>query len=158
MIAKEFSQLEIAVNEAFKYDDEVLIEELVKGVEITAGVLGNAEPFALPVVEVTSENELYDYEAKYTQGMSHHIIPARLSAEILGRIQEYAVRAHQALGCRGISRTDMIITAAKIVILEVNTIPGMTPVSLMPDAAAAVGIPFGELCEKLLKFALEPRS
>lgn len=151
-------ELELALDEALRHDSEALIERYVSGTEITVAVLGNANPQALPVIEIVPQgkSEFYDYEAKYAVGGANHIIPARLDDEITARCQADAVTAHGALGCTGVSRTDMIVDeTGKNWVLETNTIPGMTATSLLPDAASKVGMPFGELCRKLVELALE---
>ena len=126
-VVRSSEDLESAVLNAFKYDDEVLVEEYISGTDITVGVLGNEEPQALPVIEIRSVTGLYDYEAKYTPGMSEHIIPAQIGAHAYEAAQESALKAHKALGCRGISRSDLIVTPGdEVYILELNTIPGMT--------------------------------
>ncbi len=148
--------LENAVINALNYDDEVLVEEFISGTEITVGVLGNDEPQALPVIEIRSVTGLYDYEAKYTPGMSEHIIPAQIGGHAYRNAQDQALKAHMALGCRGISRSDFIVAPGdKVYILEVNTIPGMTRTSLIPDAARAAGIDFPDLVALLVEFALD---
>jgi len=155
-IVHEPSELAAAVEDAFSHDDVVMVERFVSGVEVTVGVLGNDEPVALPTLEIESVNEFYDYESKYTPGGSRHIIPARVSDEAQQVCQRLAVAAHVALGCRGLSRGDMIVgDDGLIYLLEVNTIPGMTSTSLFPDAARAAGIEFPQLCEWLVRLALE---
>ena len=155
-IAHEPAELPDAIEAAFEHDDTVLIEQFVSGTEITVGVLGNAGLLALPTLEVVPEHEFYDYESKYTPGMSRHIIPARVSEPIREECARIAIEAHELLGCRGMSRTDVIVTPDdEVSLLEVNTIPGMTSTSLFPEAAAAAGIEFGELCSRLVDLALE---
>ncbi|MEW6229233.1 MAG: D-alanine--D-alanine ligase [Bacillota bacterium] len=155
-LVKEPDQLPDALVRAFEYDSEALVEEYIRGTEITVGVLGNREPWALPVLEIVSATGLYDYEAKYTKGMSEHIIPARISDSAYRAAQRAAVKAHTALGCRGMSRADFIVGPGdRPCILEVNTIPGMTETSLLPDAARAAGIEFPDLVDMLIGFALE---
>ena len=152
------AELEEALRLAFSYDDKVLVEKRVRGVEITVGVLGNDEPEALPIVEVNpGENaEFYDLTVKYEDPALHHICPARLEPAVYARAQELACRAHRALGCRGLSRSDFIVSADEgPVILETNTIPGMTGESLFPDEARHAGISFPELCHRLVLLALE---
>lgn len=145
-----------AISEALRYGKEVLIEEMVDGVEVTASVLGNDEPVALPLIEIVSATGVYDYQAKYTVGLSDHIIPPRLPDDIQNTIKDLAVKAYLALGCRGLSRVDFIVTPkGQAYILEVNTIPGMTETSLFPDAAKAAGINFSDLIEKLVQLAQE---
>lgn len=158
-VVRSLQDLENAVIEASKYDDEVLVEEYISGTEITVGVLGDTEPQALPVIEIRSVTGLYDYEAKYTPGMSEHIIPAEISKHAYKAAQDAAIKAHRALGCRHISRSDFIVTPEdEVYILEVNTIPGMTQTSLVPDAAKAAGIEFSDLIALLVEFALDNQS
>lgn len=145
-----------ALEKAFGFDREVLVEEFIEGMEVTASVLGNDEPQALPLIEITSVTGKYDYEAKYTAGMSEHIIPPRLAVEKQQEIQSLAVQAYKTVSCRGLSRVDFMITKdGKPYILEVNTSPGMTETSLYPDAARAAGIEFPELVDRLVRLALE---
>lgn len=157
-IVHEPAELPGAVEEAFTHDAEVLVERFVAGTEVTVGIIGNAEPTVLPSIEIVPANEFYDYEAKYVPGKSRHIIPARVPAAVDAECGRIALGAHRALGCRGVSRADTIVTPdGAVYLLEVNTIPGMTPTSLLPDAARAAGVPFPELCERLVALALEPR-
>ncbi len=144
-----------ALAEAFAYDDRVMVEERLVGTELTVGVVGNRELTALPVVEIVSKREFFDYQAKYDPAASDEICPARIAADVAALVRELAMRAHRALGCRGLSRVDMILTERGPVVLELNTVPGMTVNSLLPKAARAAGIPFGELLDRLVKLALE---
>lgn len=145
-----------AIQEARKYDSDVLIERYIKGKELTVAVIGNDQPEALPIIEIVSVNDFYDYEAKYVPGASRHVCPAPLLASTTRLIQDYAVSAHKALECAGVSRSDFILEDdGTCWILETNTIPGMTSTSLLPDAARAAGISFPELCTKLIQYALE---
>ena len=132
---------------AFALDNRVLVEEFIQGTEVTGGVLGNARLQALPLVEIipASTYAFFDYEAKYQPGATEEICPARLSPELTNRAQECALTAHKALGCRGYSRTDMMIREQEIFVLETNTIPGMTATSLFPQGAKAAGIDFPDL-------------
>lgn len=146
-----------ALEESFSHDDEVLVEKFVSGTEVTVPVLGGESPEVLPVIEIVPQetSAFYDYEAKYATGGAQHIIPARLDEAVYAQCQELALAAHKALGCYAVSRTDMIIDDEGTPwLLETNTIPGMTATSLLPDAAAKVGIPFEELCRKLVELAL----
>jgi len=147
-----------AVKGAASYDSRIVVEKFVVGTELTVGVLGNEELFALPVVEIVPAKGFYDYEAKYTPGATEEIVPARISSEETTKAREIALAAHESLGCRGMSRVDMILNADGICVLEVNTIPGMTPTSLLPRAAEAAGISFGELLDRLIEYALEEGS
>ena len=137
----------------------VLVESCVTGTEITVPVLGNDDARALPIVEIVTGAAFYDLKVKYEPSEMHHVIPARLAPETYARAQELAVRAHRALGCRGCSRSDFIVTeAGEPVILETNTIPGMTASSLLPDSARHAGIAFPALCARLVELALEGRA
>ena len=141
---------------AMNYDNEILIEEMLSGMELTASVLGNRDPLALPLVEVVSATGVYDFEAKYTVGLSDHIIPARLPAEIQKEIQQLAIKTYKAIGCKGLSRVDFIVNKDyQPFVLEVNTMPGMTATSLFPDAARYAGIEFPDLVKKIVELALE---
>jgi len=149
-------ELKPGIRLAMEYDNEVLIEELIPGMEVTVSILGNRDPLALPLVEIVSNTGVYDYKAKYTAGMSDHIIPARLPEEVQREIQRIAVQTYEAVGCRGLSRVDFIIDKDfKPYVLEINTMPGMTATSLFPDAARAAGIEFPDLVEKIVELALE---
>lgn len=154
-IARDASNLASAVDLAFQHDDEVLIEEFVEGVEITVPVIGNGAGLrTLPIVEIVPEGGFYDYHAKYTPGATEEIVPARVPEDIYREAEQLALTCHRALGCRDMSRTDMIVRDGDIRVLEVNTIPGMTPTSLLPTAAKAAGIQFSELLDMLIGFAL----
>ena len=144
-----------AVELAFEYDSRVLVEERLDGREITVGVIGNRRLTALPVVEIVSKREFFDYRAKYDPALFEEICPAELAPDVVQAVQDLALRAHRALDCQGYSRVDMILTADRgPVVLEVNTLPGMTINSLFPKAAAAAGMPFGELLDRLVRLAL----
>ncbi|MBC7265453.1 MAG: D-alanine--D-alanine ligase [Anaerosomatales bacterium] len=158
-IVHDPSELREAIETAFRYDDVVLVERFIAGTEVTVGVLGTSTPFALPTLEIVPEHEFYDYESKYVPGMSRHIIPARIPEAARKRCEELAVAAHEALGCSGVSRTDIMVEPdGRAWVLEVNTIPGMTRTSLLPDAARAAGIEFPDLCALLVGYALEESS
>ncbi|ABO50321.1 D-alanine--D-alanine ligase [Desulforamulus reducens MI-1] len=144
-----------AIESALKYDQDVLVEQFVAGTEVTASVLGNNSPEALPLIEITSVTGVYDYQSKYTPGMSDHIIPPRLPQDIQEKIKELAIKSFLSLGCRGLGRIDFIIRDNQPYALEVNTLPGMTATSLFPDAANYAGISFPELTDRLIKLALE---
>lgn len=150
------SQLREAVERASAGGDRVLIEECVTGTEITVPVIGNDDPKALPIVEIVTGAEFYNLKVKYEPSSMHHVIPARLEAGVYALAQELALRAHRALGCLGASRSDFIVRKdGTPVILETNTIPGMTENSLLPDSARHGGIEFPELCKKFVEYALE---
>lgn len=154
-IVKEAEDLGEALATAFLYDDEVVLEQFIDGVEITVGILGN-EPKALPTLEIVTVTDFYDYATKYTAGLSEHIIPARIPEEHQELAQQAAVAAHKAIGCRGFSRVDIIVgEGGRPYVLEINTIPGMTNLSLFPDAARAAGYDFPELVAYMVELALE---
>jgi D-alanine-D-alanine ligase len=153
-IVKNSRQLESAVEECFSIDDEVLVEEYIRGVEITAGILGdNINPELLPLIEIETKTGFYDYNAKYTSGGSKHIIPPRLNEKTIKKIKFVSAKAYKILGCSGLARMEMIVKRGIPYILDVNTIPGLTNLSLLPDAARAKGISFEDLCERILMFA-----
>lgn len=145
-----------ALKEAFRYDESVLVEEYIKGTEITATVIGNSKARVYPLIEIVPKTAFYDYEAKYTKGMSEHIMPPRLPEAPQARARELALRAYKSIGCRGFARVDLIVRSSdgEPFVLEINTLPGMTETSLVPDAARAEGIAFPDLVEMLLRLAL----
>lgn len=155
----ESAKLQEAVDLAGSEGERVLIEECVVGTEITVPVIGNADPHALPIVEIVTGADFYDVKVKYEPAELHHVIPARLAPAVYAKAQDAAVAAHKALGCAGCSRSDFIVTEmGEPVILETNTIPGMTPASLLPDSARHGGIEFPELCAKFIELAVEGRA
>jgi len=155
-VVREIEQLWPAIEEARKYDDEVMVEQFVPGRELTVGILGDE---ALPVGEIIPVHEIYDYECKYTAGMAREIFPADLTAEQTRTIQELAVRAFRALKLRGYARIDFRMAPDGVFYcLEANTLPGMTALSLIPQAAVAAGISFPELCERIVRLALDDRG
>ncbi|MFU8819165.1 MAG: D-alanine--D-alanine ligase family protein [Desulfurivibrio sp.] len=149
-----------ALEQAFSFDDQVMVEQFIAGRELTGGVLGNEQLTALPIVEIIPGDNFrfFDYQAKYQAGASREICPADLAPEVTAEAQRCACLAHRALRLAGYSRTDMILAADGLYILETNTIPGMTPTSLLPQAAAAYGLDFGALLDRLLELALENRA
>lgn len=154
---EDASQLPAAIERAFDFSDKVLIEQRLVGVEVSEGVLGGEDLTALPVVEIRcpADSEFYDLDVKYVDPTDIHRIPAELAADDYARVQELACRAHRALGCTGFSRSDFIVTDQGPVILETNTIPGMTETSLFPDELRHAGIAFSEACAQLIDIALD---
>lgn len=162
------NKLAKAIDETFKLDKKVLVEEFIKGREVTCGVLDNfsagggpasgwnGESAALPVTEITpvKRHKFYDYDAKYKDGQSELATPAQIDETTREKVQEIAVRAHQLLGCRGYSRTDMILRNDNIYVLETNTLPGLTSHSLIPQAAKVAGLTFGQLLDKIIDSSL----
>ena len=152
-VVKERSDIQPAIEEALKYDDEVMIERFVAGRELTVGVLGE---IALPVGEIIPKHEIYDYECKYTAGMAVEEFPAKLSPEAAAFVQQQALAAFKSLKLRGYARIDFRMTAnGEFYCLEANTLPGMTELSLIPQGAAAMGISFSELCERIVQLAMK---
>jgi D-alanine-D-alanine ligase len=156
LFGKDAPDLEGALENAFSYDERVLVEECIKGREITVAILERDGIEALPVIEIrTPPGSWYDYEHRYTPGLSEHIIPAPLDEEQCRRTQQIAKLAHESLCCRDLSRVDFVVPeGGEPIVLEVNTLPGMTPTSLYPDAARAAGLSFEALVAYLIERAL----
>jgi D-alanine-D-alanine ligase len=141
-----------AVELAFIYDYDILIEKYIKGKEVQVGILGER---ALGAIEIVPKEEFYNYKAKYEKGMSDHFFPARIPKDVYQQTLNAGLAAHRALGCTGYSRVDFIIDGTgQPFILEVNTLPGMTATSLLPEIAKGVGISFPDLVEEILRLAL----
>ncbi|MBQ7453603.1 MAG: UDP-N-acetylmuramate--L-alanine ligase [Selenomonadaceae bacterium] len=154
-IVEKFDELDEAIDNAFSFGDEILVEEFIKGRELTVAVFGNEDDAeALPVIEITTTTGRYDYQSKYTKGMSTHIVPAKISDALTAEVQRLAVAAFKICKCAGVARVDIMLSEENVpYVIEVNSVPGMTETSLVPDAARAAGIDFPELCEKILSFA-----
>lgn len=145
-----------AIEEVFSIDSTALVETYIEGDEFTVAVLGNNDPKALPIIQIIPTNEFYDFESKYAIGGSQHICPAEIDEATQEYMSELAVKAHKALQCRGMSRTDVLRDKdGNLWVLETNTIPGMTETSLLPDAARVAGYSFPELCVEIIRLALE---
>ncbi len=154
-IAKDVDGVASGLVLAGRYDRRVLVQQFATGTEITVGILATPALEVLPTLEIVSENPVYDYDAKYTAGRSHHIIPARIPEAARVAASEAAARAFTELGCSGMARVDIIVDARGTPwILEVNTVPGLTELSLLPDAARAAGVEFDELCVRLVDHAV----
>ena len=146
------SDFDAAVKLAFSYDPEILVERYIRGMEVQVGILGER---ALGAIEIVPKDVFYSYKAKYEQGMSDHFFPARIPKDVYTRTLDAGLLAHRALGCRGYSRVDFIIDNDGVpYILEVNTLPGMTATSLLPEIAQGAGIPFPDLVEQILRLAI----
>ncbi|HUK21181.1 MAG TPA: D-alanine--D-alanine ligase [Gemmatimonadales bacterium] len=155
-LVKDANRLDDAVRLAARYDDEIMAEQFIPGRELTVGVLGDVP---LPVGEIVPKHEIFDYECKYTPGMSQEIFPAPLEPRVARQVQELALEAHRALKLGGYSRIDFRLSPDDdIFCLEANTLPGMTRMSLLPQAARAAGIEFPELCERIVKLARNPEG
>jgi len=155
-VVRDWAEMDAAVALAFRHDDTVLVEQFLAGTEITVPILGNGDLEILPIVEIVPRGGFYDYEAKYTAGATDEIVPARIPDDVAAGARRIARLCHRTLGCRGMSRTDMIVTVSgEIYTLEINTIPGMTPTSLLPRSAQAAGYRFPQLLDRLISLALE---
>lgn len=151
-IVKSESEIKDAILLALKYSDTALIEEFIPGRELTVSILDST---ALPVIEIRPKHDHYDFECKYTKGMSEYIVPAEIPEYVTQNLQHQAMLAFKSVGCKGYSRVDFRVTDDfKTFCLEVNTLPGMTDTSLVPKAAKAAGISFEELIDMIIKFAL----
>ncbi|MDD2680382.1 MAG: D-alanine--D-alanine ligase [Candidatus Omnitrophica bacterium] len=152
-IVGKLKDIPAAIELAFKFDKRIIIEEYIKGRELTVGIL---EEKAMPVIEIVPKHTFFDYQAKYQQGLTRYIVPAGLASRLTRRVKQAALSAHKLLGCFGCSRVDIILDEKNApFILEVNTIPGLTATSLLPKAAKKSGISFTALCLKLIKLAYE---
>ena len=155
-IEKEISGLQQALDVAFQYDEEVLVEEYIAGQETSVCMIRRKDGSVKvwPVILIHPHAEWYDFNAKYSAGGVDHLVPAPLPEEITQRLKDISVKAFEVLGCAGVARTDCMISKdGKCYVLEMNTVPGMTPTSLVPDAARAEGTDFGDLCEMILETA-----
>jgi len=156
-IVKDAAELEKSLVEAWKFGSELLVEQFIAGRELTVGVVGD---LALPVIEIVAKNDFYNFENKYpflnpNAAGADHFCPAPLLPEITALVQHTGIAAHRALDLEIYSRVDILLTdAGEPFVLEVNTIPGMTPSSLLPEAAAAVGISYAELCRRIIELSL----
>jgi D-alanine-D-alanine ligase len=155
-LVKHAQGLDGAVRLAATYDDEVMAEQFIPGRELTVGILGDVP---LPVGQIVPKHELFDYETKYTPGMSEETFPAKIDTLLARQLQEYALMAHRAVKLNGYSRVDFRVTPeGDIFCLEANSLPGMTRTSLFPQAAQAAGIPFAEMCERIARLARNNRA
>jgi D-alanine-D-alanine ligase len=151
-VVTEPGQLQAAVREASRYDREVMIERFARGRELTVGILGDQ---ALPPVEIRPKKGIYDYESKYTPGMTEYLCPAPLEEEVVAQMQAYALRAFRVLKLSGYARVDFILSREQLYCLEANTLPGMTGTSLFPKAAAAAGLSYPDVCDRIARMAAE---
>ncbi len=151
-IVRKPESLAAALEDCFKYGDEILVEAFFPGRELTVGILGKV---ALPVVEIVPKDGFYDYDNKYTSGASEYFVPAPLSPELALRVQQTALAAHHALDLEVYSRVDILLAPdGSMSVLEINTIPGMTELSLLPKAAAVAGLDYPSLCEEIAGLSL----
>ena len=154
--AVDLESLEDAVKFAFAHDKKVIVEECIQGQEIECAVIGNDAPQASLIGEIVPAKEFYDYEAKYILGSTHLYIPARIPREASDKVRETALKAYKAMGCSGLSRVDFFLEPdGGIVLNEINTLPGFTPISMYPKLMEAMGVPYGELLDRLIGLAFE---
>lgn len=153
--AKSHVQLRNSIKLAFKYSDKVIVEKYIKGLEVNCGVLGNKKPIALPVIEIHPlKANFFDYKSKYSKGGSDEIVPAKISKELTKKVQDMAIKVYKSIGCSGYARVDFILEGDKDpVVLEINTLPGMTSASLLPKEAKATGISYSNLLDKIISYA-----
>jgi D-alanine-D-alanine ligase len=152
-IIKDLASLPAALEDCFRFGNQVLVEEFFPGRELTVGILGEE---ALPVIEIVPNEGFYDYQHKYTKGASQYFVPAEIGAEATKAVQDTALAATRALGLEVYSRVDVLLAAdGRLNVLEINTIPGMTETSLLPKAAAVAGLNFPALCERIASLSLQ---
>ena len=154
-IVEKSEDIDEAIDNAFSFGDEILVEKFINGRELTVAVMGNEDDAeALPVIEITTTTGRYDYKSKYTKGLSAHIVPAEIPDTLTAEVQRLAIAAFKICKCAGVARVDIMLSEENIpYVIEVNSVPGMTETSLVPDAARAAGIDFPDLCEKILLLA-----
>jgi len=158
-LVKNEEELIKALDLAFSYDGTVLVDEYLGDKELTCAILGNKKPRALPVIEIIPTGKFFDYESKYESGGAEEIVPARIGEKVRKEVQKLSVKVYRVLGCKGFSRVDfMLKDGEKPVVLEINTIPGLTPMSLLPKAARADGVSYPELLDEIVRLALEKKK
>lgn len=153
---KSKKDLEKALNLAFKYSDKAIIDKYISGLEVNCGIIGNEDPTALPVIEIHPlAGKFFDYKSKYSKGGSEEIVPARIGDRVSKKVQEISIKVYKAVECRGYARVDFILENGKDpVVLEINTLPGMTSASLLPKEAKAAGFSYPELLNKIIGYAI----
>lgn len=158
-ISKAHNDIELAsaLEKAFCEDKKAVLEEFIDGFEVECAVLGNDEPIAAEVGQIVAAAEFYDFDAKYNNPQSQLHIPAEIPEEKRNEVREQAVRAYKAMGCEGLSRVDFFVTKedGRVLLNEINTIPGQTPISMYPKLFEAIGVPYKELINRLIGYALE---
>ena len=153
-IVKTRKDLKKALNLAWKFSNIALVDEYLKGREFTIGVIGDKKPKAFPVVEIVTNQEFFDYKAKYQDEGTQEIVPATVDKKIAKMIQDVAISIFTKLSCRGVARVDFILKGKKLYVLEINTIPGMTENSLIPKSARAAGMSSSQLLDTIIKDAM----
>lgn len=156
VLVKELSEYEAALDECFKYDNQILVEDYIDGREFSVGVIDGK---ALPIVEIIPNKGWYDYKNKYEDGATTHVCPAELNEELTFKMKKIAEDAYEAIGCEPYARIDIMMDKDNhMYCLEVNTLPGMTPTSLIPDEARAIGIDYATLCENIVKLSMKKEN
>jgi D-alanine-D-alanine ligase len=157
VIVRERAALASAIETGFVFEDDLIVEEFVQGMELSAGILGNADDCeALPLIEIVPKHGFYDYQHKYQKGWTDEIVPARISPELTQKVQELAKRAFRALKLGVYARIDFLLTSSgDAFCLEANTLPGMTPTSLLPQEAEHAGLDYPALCERIVQLSLK---
>lgn len=155
-IVKKENDLRMALENAFKYDTKVLIDEYIKGIEVTCSVIEKETAISLPVIQIKPlKGEFFDYKSKYTESGSEEIVPAKISPELTKEIQDLSIKVFKAINCKGFARVDFILRDnTEPIILEINTIPGLTQMSLLPKSAKAAGISYSELLDIIINNAI----
>ena len=155
--ARDDSELAKGIETAFREDRKVVLEEFIDGHEVECAVMGNDEPIAAQVGEIVAAAEFYDFDAKYNNPASELHIPADLTPEKIEEVRTLAIKAYKAMGCEGMSRVDFFVTYKddRVLLNEINTIPGQTPISMYPKLFEAVGVPYGELIDRLIDYAIK---
>ncbi|MGA3291972.1 MAG: D-alanine--D-alanine ligase [Candidatus Microgenomates bacterium] len=155
-IVLNYSELKSAIKLANRYSNKVLLEEYLRGKELTCVVIGNKNPIAFPIIEIKPlKGKFFDYESKYTESGSEEIVPARISKSLAKKVQKIAIEVYKAVGCKGFGRVDFILKNDRPIVLEINTIPGLTRMSLVPKAAKAAGVSYSRLLDKIIGYAIE---
>lgn len=161
-VVEKNSYLKGAIELAKKYDKEIIVEDYIGGIEVTCGVWGSlansGQVEALPVVEIIPKNMFFDYESKYSDGGAQEICPARLSEKMTKKIQEIAVKVFKVIDGNGFGRVDMIVRGEDVYVLDINTLPGLTPNSLLPKEAKAMGMSYSQMLDKIVELALKTRQ
>lgn len=155
-IAKNQKELKKSLDEAFKYSDKVLIDEYIQGRELTCSVIGNNVPIALPVLEIVPKRgDFFNYKSKYIEGGSEEFIPNNITKYTIDKVKKLSIKVYKAIGCRGFARVDFLLRNDNLYVLEINSIPGLTQMSLFPRSAKAYGLTYSQLLDKIIKLALE---
>lgn len=155
-VVKDIKDLDTALKSAHKYSELAIVDEYLDGLELTCAVMGNKNPFALPVIEIHAlKGDFFDYKSKYTDKGSEEIVPARISDELTKKVQDLAVKVYKIVGCKGYGRVDFILKGNEPIVLEINTIPGLTPASLAPKAAKSFGLTYPAFIDKIIEYATE---